>query len=318
MTEASPAPARERALDGLRERLRACRRCGHGEDVRPIVSLARRPKVVLVGQAPGAIERTSGRPFSGRAGRTLFSWLARAGLDEDTARERIYIAAITRCYPGPSPGGRGDRVPGPVERAACADWLDEELRIIRPALIIPVGRLALDRFLGPRPLDELVGGRWRIRHPGGESVCVPLPHPSGASSWIHESGHRALLERAIRRLGAMFRRLGVAAALLLAFTLSAPAAPAQSSERWFGGDKIKHFFMSAFTQSLVYSSLRATNAGHGSSLVGATVASASLGFAKELFDRRARREFSIRDLVWDAAGAGTATLVLSHTRRDGS
>jgi Uracil-DNA glycosylase len=157
---------------------------------------------MLVGQAPGRVEAAGGRPFAGRAGATLFRWFERIGLDETRAREWLYIAAITRCYPGPHPSGRGDRVPSPAERAACGDWLEAELRIIRPPLIIPVGRLAIDRFLGARPLDELVGQEHRVQHAGGESVAVPLPHPSGASSWIHAPEHRRLLERALDLIGA--------------------------------------------------------------------------------------------------------------------
>jgi uracil-DNA glycosylase len=152
---------------------------------------------MLVGQAPGQVEMGGGRPFAGRAGKTLFRWLALAGLDEPTARERLYISAITRCYPGPSVSGRGDRVPSPAERAKCGDWLADELRIIRPTLIIPVGRLAIDRFLGPVPLDEVVGCVHDVEHEGGHSEVIPLPHPSGASSWVHGAGHRELLDKSL-------------------------------------------------------------------------------------------------------------------------
>lgn len=195
-----------------RAALAACRRCGlhavHGS--LPIVSLARAPRVMLVGQAPGRTEVTAGRPFLGQAGRTLFRWLADAGVDEATFRERVYIAAVTRCYPGPSPSGRGDRVPSPGERAACAGWLEAELRLIRPALLIPVGRLAIDALVGPRPLAEVVGRAHEVEHAGGRSVAVALPHPSGASSWIHAPGHRALLDRSLAQLSEEFRRLGLA------------------------------------------------------------------------------------------------------------
>src|SRR4051794_11022842 len=128
-------------LDAHCGSLSACRRCDLAPGILPIVSRARAPRAMLVGQAPGQTETGGGRPSAGRAGRTLFRWLERVGLDEPTAREWLYIAAITRCYPGPHPGGRGDRVPSPAERARCADWLDEELRIIRPKVLIPVGRL---------------------------------------------------------------------------------------------------------------------------------------------------------------------------------
>lgn len=189
--------------------LAGCRRCGHGGDVLPIVSPARKPRVMLVGQAPGRMEATSGRPFAGRAGGTLFRWLSSIGLDEETAREHIYIAAITRCYPGPSPSGRGDRVPSPRERELCAVWLDEELRMIRPRVVLPVGRLAIDRFLGPEPLDRLIGRAHDVEHAGGRSLAIPLPHPSGASSWIHEAGHKAQLESALQLLGGELTKLAI-------------------------------------------------------------------------------------------------------------
>lgn len=189
--------------------LAGCRRCGHGGDVLPIVSSARTPKVMLVGQAPGRMEATSGRPFAGRAGGTLFRWLSRIGLGEKTAREHIHIAAITRCYPGPSLSGRGDRVPSPRERELCAVWLDEELRLVLPRVVIPVGRLAIDRFLGPQPLDRLIGRAHDVEHVGGRSLAIPLPHPSGASSWIHEAGHKAQLESALRLLGGELTKLGI-------------------------------------------------------------------------------------------------------------
>ncbi len=186
-----------RALDAHSARLAACRRCAHPSEVVPIVSSSRAPRAMLVGQAPGQTETGGGKPFAGRAGKTLFRWLEQAGMDEATARDWLYIAAVTRCYPGPHPSGRGDRVPTPRERALCGGWLDDELRIIRPAIVIPVGRLAIDRFLGARPLDEVVGREHGIAHEGGRSVAIPLPHPSGASSWIHAPGNRALLDRAL-------------------------------------------------------------------------------------------------------------------------
>lgn len=188
-----------------------CRACALGNQVVPIVSTAKRARVMLVGQAPGQVESMGGRPFAGRAGKTLFRWLERAGVDESTAREGIYIAAVTRCYPGASPSGRGDRVPSREEQDACATWLNAELEIIEPELIIPVGRLAMSRFLPNRPLDELIGRSIRVNHAAGSSLAIPLPHPSGASSWIHQGNHPDLLERALTLLRAEFERLGVRA-----------------------------------------------------------------------------------------------------------
>lgn len=168
---------------------------------------------MLVGQAPGKTEVGDRRAFAGRAGKTLFRWFQTAGVDEAEFRAKVYIAAITRCYPGPSPSGRGDRVPSPRERALCGEWLDAELTLIRPSLIIPVGRLAVDRFLGPAPLDQVIGRVHELEHVGGSSRVIPLPHPSGASSWVNLPANRALLERALNLLGDELGALGVGRAI---------------------------------------------------------------------------------------------------------
>ena len=101
-------------------------------------------------------------------------------------------------------------------------------------------------------------------------------------------------------------------AVVFAFSMQLSAPPADA---WFGADKVKHFFMTAFIQSAAYGSLRATTLDHGPSLAGASAASIAFGIGKEVHDRRTYGLFSTRDLVWDAAGAGTATLMLQHTRR---
>ena len=191
-------PSAAKKLDELRAELAACRRCEHrGAAIVPIVSLAVAPRVMLVGQAPGQVEAQGGKPFAGRAGRTLFKWFAQAGIDEITARRKIYIAAVTRCYPGPSPSGRGDRVPSMEEQDACASWLASELAIIRPKVIIPVGKLAIGRFFREQPLGRLIGKA----HVIDERLVIPLPHPSGASSWIHQGNHPQLLEDALGLIG---------------------------------------------------------------------------------------------------------------------
>lgn len=185
-------------LDEHRTALAACRRCEHRGHVTPIASLAVAPRVMLVGQAPGQVEADGGRPFAGRAGRTLFRWFDQAGIDEASARKRIYIAAVTRCYPGPSPSGRGDRVPSIEEQQACSTWMVSELAIIRPRVIIPVGRLAMSRFLPDLPLDALIGRAHVARDLPRRPLVIPLPHPSGASSWIHQGNHPQLLRDALR------------------------------------------------------------------------------------------------------------------------
>jgi uracil-DNA glycosylase len=207
MTITMPATRKSVALAAHVTSLGACQRCQLGAGIRPVISRSANPSFMLVGQAPGKVEAEGGRPFSGRAGRTLFRWLNRAGLDEATAREAIYIAAVTRCYPGPHPSGRGDRVPTRTEQSSCADWLDDELRIIRPKVLIPVGRLAIERFLPSLPLSQLIGTRHTVQHVGGRSTVIPLPHPSGASSWIHEGDNKTLVDKAIGLIAEELRSL---------------------------------------------------------------------------------------------------------------
>ena len=271
---------------------------------------------MLVGQAPGKVEISSQKPFAGRAGRTLFRWLADAGLSEEEARDRIYISAMTRCFPGSHPSGRGDRVPNRSELEMCGSWLDDELGLIRPKLIIPVGKLAIGRFLGEAPLADVVGVEHVVEHVGGKSILVPLPHPSGASSWIHAPGHHELVKRALALIGKHMRTLAVAAGLVFTALLTPTRAAAQVPvDNWFGADKVKHFMFTALIQSFAYSVTQVTTkAPRSSLLLSASVASAAAGIGKEMYDRRSYGHFSVRDLAWDAAGAGTASLMLARTR----
>ena len=195
-------------LDEHARHLAACRRCTFGDPaVRPVISSSREPLAMLIGQAPGKTEVVDRRPFAGRAGRTLFRWFAEVGIDEAVARSRIYISAITRCFPGSSPSGRGDRVPSPFQMANCSSWLNAEVEMIAPKVIIPVGRLAIERFLGAKPLNELVGSTFRVSELPGTPVAIPLPHPSGASSWIHAPGHADLVRAALRLIAARLPEL---------------------------------------------------------------------------------------------------------------
>ncbi len=98
----------------------------------------------------------------------------------------------------------------------------------------------------------------------------------------------------------------------LVFTFAPAVLP---SDHWIGGDKVQHFFTSAFVQSMAYGSLRAAGTSHGLALGGATAATAAVGIGKEFRDLRVKGEFSLRDLSWDAAGAGAATVLLVRTRR---
>ena len=191
----------------LRAEMRACRRCLEaGYQVTPGAIFSGEPPapLMLVGQAPGVTEVEAGRPFNASAGRRLFRWLAEAGLAEDDFRSRYYMTAVTKCYPGKHPGGRGDRKPSRAEQKLCRPFLDRELALVQPRLILAIGGLAIETLLGRRlRLDETVG---RIFTVNGRRV-LPLPHSSGASLWLNRPEHQALLHQALALLRAELGRL---------------------------------------------------------------------------------------------------------------
>ncbi len=197
-----------------REQL-ACTRCadaGYIARAHPVFSGHAEQQILLVGQAPGPVEADQSRPFAGRAGRQLMRWFIRAGfLDEADVRARIYMTAMTTCFPGRRPDGAGDRRPSAAEVALCAPWLDAVLDLVAPRVIIPIGSLALERFLPGRRLDEVIGSAFSDdggvidATPPAAPALVPLPHPSGQSRWLNDPARLALLDRAISRLGALIK-----------------------------------------------------------------------------------------------------------------
>jgi uracil-DNA glycosylase len=191
----SPLPT----LDRLVEELRSCTLCPRMH--RPAVSGgAVVSKVISVGQAPGTREPLVGRPFAWTAGRTLFGWFERTcGMNESEFRASIYMAAVCRCFPGKTKAG-GDRVPDPGEIATCARWLDAEISLLQPALILPIGKLAIQQFVPFDKLTEVIGRSFRVTRRGHAFDVIPLPHPSGASPWHRIEPGRTLLEEALRSI----------------------------------------------------------------------------------------------------------------------
>lgn len=156
--------------------------------------------IIIVGQAPGPREPTLKRPFAHTAGQTLFRWFEQfCGLTEATLRSTIYFAAVCRCFPGKSPGG-GDRVPAPDEIRNCSAWMNAEIGILRPRLIIPVGRLAIAQFIDCAKLEQVVSRKFRVHRAGHTCDLIPLPHPSGASPWHKIPPGRELTQRALRKI----------------------------------------------------------------------------------------------------------------------
>ena len=157
----------------------------------PVVS-----PVMLIGQAPGEREGPLGRPFAWTAGKTLFKWFDGIGLDEPAFRARVYMAAVCRCFPGKNPKG-GDRVPRQEEIDNCSHWLRAEIGMLQPELIIPVGKLAINRFINANKLTDVIGKPFRREIHGQTADLVCLPHPSGASTWHRTEPGKRLLHEAL-------------------------------------------------------------------------------------------------------------------------
>jgi uracil-DNA glycosylase len=186
-----------RALEVLHRELGACTACPnmigpvvHGP---PIAS-----RIFLVGQAPGPREGSFGRPFAWTAGKTLFRWFEETlGASEAEVRAKVYMAAVARCFPGKAKGG-GDRRPDPGEIARCRTFLEREVAILKPRLVLAVGSLAIEQVLGHAgKLDGVVGTVRAIRYHGVAMDAIALPHPSGASTWHKMEPGRTLLACAL-------------------------------------------------------------------------------------------------------------------------
>ena len=182
-------------LAALQHEMRRCHLCaeaGYPITPRAIFSGPATARTMVVGQAPGGREVELGLPFSGPAGKKLFSWLAQAGFEEEEFRQEQYITAITKCYPGKGKS-RGDRVPTAAERSLCLPFLARELELVQPELIIPVGGVAIRYFLGNIKLNEAIGQAYEK---DGRSI-IPLPHPSGANIWLNRPKSKLLLQQAL-------------------------------------------------------------------------------------------------------------------------
>ncbi len=161
-------------------------------------------RLMIVGQAPGVTESETGRPFNGPSGQRLFEWLAEAGWDERTFRATQYMTAVTKCYPGKSSNGKGDRAPSRAEQELCAPFLRRELALVKPRVVVPIGSMAVRRLVGQTRLTDVVGtviddgrGRW----------IVPLPHPSGVSLWLNRAENQQLVGQALAQLRRVYEQV---------------------------------------------------------------------------------------------------------------
>ncbi len=191
-----------RSITALKRDQSTCRACfeaGYPLESLPVIAPGSGQRAYLFGQAPGVVEGEERRPWRGRAGKTLRRWL---DLDESSFYAAFYCASVTRCYPGRPASGRGDRTPTTEEQRLCERWRDEELRLLKPSLVVTVGGLAARRLLGVRSVGESVGVRYEL----DGAVAIPLPHPSGASSWLNLAENRARVADAVELIHAELAR----------------------------------------------------------------------------------------------------------------
>jgi uracil-DNA glycosylase family 4 len=191
---------REAEIAALHARIVACRSCetnGFVSAARPIRHpWTNRQRTMIVGQAPGAQTEAKRFHFAGPGGVLLGRWLIAAGYDPDHWRDQCYITSLTRCFPGKAPSGQGDRRPSPAELALCRPYLEDELRLVQPRVVLAIGTMAIEHFLGRGSLDTLVG---TIVEVDGRRI-LPLPHPSGVSRWLNDPAHQRLVDQALQLL----------------------------------------------------------------------------------------------------------------------
>jgi len=190
---------RAEAIAALQQRIRSCRLCqehGYIRQAHPIVSGRATDRILVIGQAPGHRSIAKDLPFSGPGGRILQKWLEQAGFPPGYLHEHTYLSSLTHCDPGRNPRGNGDRRPSPQEVALCRPFLEAELQLLRPKVVLLVGTMAIEAFFGKVRLEDIIG-TFKERD---EMLLLPLPHPSGVSRWLNDAEHMELLRKALEIL----------------------------------------------------------------------------------------------------------------------
>ncbi len=193
---------KEGLMGKLEEKIRNCRKC-------PLWELRTKPvpgagsydaKVMFVGEAPGYWEDQKGLPFVGRAGKVLDELLAEINL----SREEVYITNIVKCRPP------NNRDPTEEEVRACSPYLDRQIDIIRPKVIVPLGRHSMGYILEkfgfePEPISKIHGKTFEAHTLFGKIVIMPTYHPAAA---LYKPPIRKELEKDFRKLGELLKEFG--------------------------------------------------------------------------------------------------------------
>ena len=144
--------------------------------------------ILFIGEAPGFNEDREGRPFVGAAGAFLDELLSSIGL----SRKDVYIANVIKCRP------QANRDPLPGEIKACKPWLDRQIELIQPKVIVTLGRYSLARYISNESIGRVHGKPRKV----GDVLCFPMYHPAAA---LHQGSLRKVIEEDMRRLPQLLR-----------------------------------------------------------------------------------------------------------------
>jgi len=185
-------------IDELYALIMNCNQPCSGEKTRGLVRDIGDPKrkIVFLGEAPGAEEIKKGCPFSGQAGTKLASYLGLANL----TREDIFILNTVKCRPTKN-NGRANRKPSADEIKKCAFWLDEELKLISPNVVVTLGDVALQRLGGKKHKLGTCHGQ---PFTADDYIVYPMYHPAAA---IYRRDLEQVIEEDFRALGLWLRSL---------------------------------------------------------------------------------------------------------------
>jgi uracil-DNA glycosylase len=200
---------RQEQLETLQRDIRACTQCvgsGYIPVAKPVVRGRADHRVMVIGQAPGPGSLTNDVPWSGQSGKLLRAWFERAGFDPGHFLDDWYFTSLTKCFPGKAKSSAGDRAPSAAERSLCRPFLNGEIAIVQPRLVVTLGRMAADAIIpGARAstLRDLVGTMHEVDFGYGTVPVLPFPHPSGVGRWLNDPDNRALVDKALASLAGM-------------------------------------------------------------------------------------------------------------------
>jgi uracil-DNA glycosylase len=196
----------EKSFQRLTQRMKGCKKCKDlPKDSHAVFAGKYGNKIMVIGQAPGKQELKYDKPFCGSAGKRLFKWLSEVNIGENEFRDASYFTQMMKCYPGS--GNRGDLKPNPKQLLNCAPYLEQEFKLLKPELVIPVGKLAIEKLLGAVKLDGVIGKKFIREIFGKQTAIIPLPHPSGASVWSFKKENQVRIAKAMRRLKKCYEAL---------------------------------------------------------------------------------------------------------------